>query len=34
MNLIILLICEAYNSLTCEYFEASRTIKLLQQNYY
>ena len=34
MNLIISLICEAYNSSTCEHFKASRTIKLLQQNYY
>ena len=34
INFMILLICEVHNSSTCEHFKTSRTIKLLQQNYY
>ena len=34
INLIILLIRKAYDLLTCEHFEISRTMTLLQRNYY
>ena len=34
MNLMVPLIRKAHDSSACEHFEASRTIKLLQQNYY
>ena len=34
INLIISLIRKTYDLLTCEHFEASRTMKLLQQNSY